>query len=356
MVSIDVLYATYGPTQGRDHVRGAASIRMALRCYSLARMKRLMRLKLPTFLCFTMAPLAHSQVVPTEFLRDRIFVVASAATGAPVRFLTDSGGGWNAISDVARARLKLRQEGDVELGDRRAPLVDASALFVALNIPVPVRDEPWLRGMLVVAPAAEFQESDGTLGSRWFAGHIWEIDYGRRTMRLLPSLPSTEGFREMPMGFAVDKSGQRALNFPRVTIAVDGHDIDVLLDTGASAKLTSGAAHVLGYEAGADVGTSFVIRSIFDQWKIAHPQWRTIPDADARGGYPMIEVPTVQVGGIDTGPVWFTQRPDPNFLEFMSQMMDEPVRGAIGGSALRHLRLVLDYPGAKMFVKKAATE
>jgi hypothetical protein len=315
-----------------------------------------MRRKVPTVLFFLMAPWVHAQVVPTEFLRDRIFVVARAENGAPVRFFTDTGGGWNAISDAARARLKLPTAGEADMDGGRAPLVDAGVLFVHARIPAPVRDEPWLHGMLVVAPAHQLTEGDGTLGSRWFAGHIWDIDYGHRQMRVLPSWRSSAGLREIPLGFVVDENGKRALNFPRVTIAVDGHDIDVLLDTGASAKLTSASASVLGHEAGANIGTSFVIQSIFDQWKTAHPQWRTIANADARGGFPMIEVPLVQIGGLDVGPVWFTLRPDSNFLEFMSQMTDQPVRGAVGGSALKYLRVVLDYPGSKMYLEKTANE
>lgn len=315
-----------------------------------------MRRKVLTLLCFLMAPWAHSQGVPAEFLRDRIFVLGNAASGERVRFFTDTGGGWNAISAVAQARLKLPRQGDVEIDGGRAPLVDASALFDHAKIPAPARDEPWLHGMLVVAPAEQFSEGDGTLGSRWFAGRIWEIDYGRHEMRVLPPRPALPGFREVPMGFVVDENGRRALNFPRITIDIEGHAIDVLLDTGASAKLTASAAGVLGYEAGASVGTSFVIRSIFEQWKTAHPQWRTIPNADVRGGFAMIEVPTVRVGGIELGPVWFTMRPDPNFLEFMSQMTDQPVRGAIGGSALKYLHVVLDYPAAKMYLKKATAD
>jgi hypothetical protein len=312
--------------------------------------------KLTAFLFFLATPLVHSQAIPTEFTRDRVFVIASAANGDRVRFFTDTGGGWNALSDAAQARLKLPLEGDVELDDGRAPLADASALFDHSKIPAPVRDEPWLKGKLVVAPAAGLQEGDGTLGSRWFAGRIWDIDYGRHTLRVLSSPPAPAGFRKVPMGFASGEDGRRRLNFPRITINVDGRDIDVLLDTGASAKLTPDATRALGHEAGTDVGTSFVIRSIFDQWKSAHPDWRTLANADARGGFPMIEVPRVRIGGIDMGPVWFTLRPDPNFLEFMSQMTDEIVRGALGGSALKHLHVVLDYPGATLYLKKAAVD
>lgn len=301
-----------------------------------------------------MAPWVHAQVVPAEFLRERIFVVGSLANGERVRFFTDTGGGWNAISAPAQARLKLPQQGEAEIDGGRAPLVDAGALFEHSKIPAPWRDEPWLHGMLVVAPADQFSEGDGTLGSRWFAGHVWDIDYGRQQLRVLPSRPARADFREVPMGFVVDEKGRRALNFPRITIGVDGQQIDVLLDSGASARLTPGAASILGYEAGASVGTSFVIRTIFERWKAAHPQWRTIPNADTRGGFAMIEVPTVEVGGIEVGPVWFTMRPDPNFLEFMSQMTDQAVSGALGGSALKYLHVVLDYPGAKMYLKKAA--
>jgi len=301
-----------------------------------------------------MAASARTQVVPTEFVRDRIFVIAHA-DGAPVCFFTDTGGGWNAISDLAQARLKLPQKGEVEVDGGRAMLVDGDALFRRSKIPAPTRGEPWLRGMLVVAPASQLMEGDGTLGSRWFAGHVWDIDYRRHTLQSLSSRPAPAGYRQLPLGFLVDEHGQRALNFPRVTITVDGRDIDVLLDTGASARLTTSAASVFGYEPDDDIGTSFVIRSLFDRWQAAHPDWRTIPNADALVGFPMIEVPTLQIGGLEVGPVWFTLRPDRNFLEFMSQMTDEPVSGALGGSALKHLRLVLDYPGAKMYVQKAAT-
>jgi predicted aspartyl protease len=336
-------------------VHGATVTDAISRCYPVARKERLMRQKAVSLsLFFLIAPMAHSQAVPAEFVRDRIFVLATSSNGDRVRFLTDTGGGWNALSDTANAGLKLAQRGDVEVDAGRAPLVDPGALFHHSKIPAPVRDEPWLHGMLVVAPARQFADSDGTLGSRWFAGRVWDIDYGRHTMRVLASRQPPAGSVQVELGFVTDEKGNRALNFPRVTITVDGKPIDVLLDTGASAKLTSGAAAEFHYEPGMEVGTSFVIRSIFDHWRALHPEWRTIPDADARGGFPMIEVPTVEIGGIAVGPVWFTLRPDPNFLEFMSQMTDQVVSGAIGGSALKYLRIVLDYPGARMYLQKKA--
>jgi hypothetical protein len=84
-----------------------------------------------------------------------------------------------------------------------------------------------------------------------------------------------------------------------------------------------------------------------DRWRAKHPGWRVIANADRSvAGMPMIEVPSMSIGGHRVGPVWFTVRPDRNFHQFMSQWMDRRIDGAIGGSALRYLRITLDYPNA----------
>jgi hypothetical protein len=61
----------------------------------------------------------------------------------------------------------------------------------------------------------------------------------------------------------------------------------------------------------------------------------------------MIEVPEVRIAGQSVGPVWFTQRPDAAFHDFMAQWMDRPVDGALGGSAFRFFRMTVDYPRAR---------
>lgn len=48
----------------------------------------------------------------------------------------------------------------------------------------------------------------------------------------------------------------------------------------------------------------------------------------------------------------FTRRPDRNFQQYMSQWMDRPIVGALGGSALRYLRVTVDYPGAVAVFEK----
>lgn len=64
----------------------------------------------------------------------------------------------------------------------------------------------------------------------------------------------------------------------------------------------------------------------------------------------MIRVAEIRVGSQNIGPVWFTVRPDQSFHDFMSQYMDEPVEGALGGSAWKYATLILDYPRARAAV------
>jgi hypothetical protein len=53
------------------------------------------------------------------------------------------------------------------------------------------------------------------------------------------------------------------------------------------------------------------------------------------------------------GPVWFTQRPDRAFREWMSSMTDRPIEGALGGSAFKTTRMILDYPGGRAYFSTA---
>lgn len=92
--------------------------------------------------------------------------------------------------------------------------------------------------------------------------------------------------------------------------------------------------------------TSFIVESVFEQWREEHPEWRVLDHADRMLDTPMIEVPEVRIGNQAVRPVWFTVRPDSNYHEYMSQWMDRRIDGALGGSALRYFRVIVDYPNA----------
>ena len=291
-------------------------------------------------------PGQNGQFLPAEFRYDRVFVTPRATDGSTVIFFTDTGGGWNAIRASTADRLGLASTGSAQADEGSYDTVRFPNFQQGHSILSPIQ-EPWLQGRLVKLEDRQLSE-DGVLGSRWFADRIWEFDYGTRTLR---NLRDSKTLREpdhcAALGFRSEQQGQPELYFPRITIAVDGQQIEMLLDTGATTVLAGESAKEYGVGVGTSVATSFITRSIFDGWVTKHPEWKVINAAESGTNYPMIRVPAAVIAGLSTGPVWFTQRPDANFRQWMSQMTDKPIEGAIGGSAFRYFRMVLDYPGAK---------
>jgi hypothetical protein len=214
-----------------------------------------------------------------------------------------------------------------------------AAPFPALadpNVPLPSLDG----GMPLLDQG--FGNADGMLGAPWFAGRTFTFDYAGKALLLRPPgmVPQTASAHRVPMGLRRDASGQPVSPYGRIDMQVDGETIDMLFDTGATVVLTAAGRQALGGEQ-RERATCFITERVFDRWRQAHPDWRVIEHADetARGA-PMIEVPSVTLGGHVVGPVWFTWRPNRAFHEWMAQWMDEPTDGAIGGSALRHFRRV----------------
>ena len=281
--------------------------------------------------------------VPAEFLHDQVWVTPTHR-GRTLRFFTDTGGGWNAIAEPVANWLALprkRIDGRDVMG---WPRFDASTL--------PPPPGYFLDGKLEVTDSAEILPADGFLGGRWFADGVWEFDYPNGKLSLL------HGFRPDPnhphrasLGFQTDASGRRTMHFPSIDVTIDGEILPMLYDSGATAMLTDGAASRFGVEAGAKVGTSFIEHEVFARWTTAHPEWEVIERADRKGSEQrrMIQVPKVYVAGHAVGPVWFAEQPSGAFQKYMAGMMDRPTWGALGGSALKYFRVVLDYPGATAY-------
>jgi len=285
-----------------------------------------------------------AEVLPSEFENNRIFLVPVTPEGRVVRFVADTGGGWNAIKRSVVAELDLANA-----------IVDDSIVFPEFR---PSRSIPsnslFNTGNLVVVEDSELDVGvDGFLGGRWFGDKVWEIDYLRERISIHAEADGLveRDAHEIELGFQVDQHGRRTMHFPRMPIDVDGEILEVLLDTGAKAQLSASAAVHFGEAHGTSIGTSFIVEAVFDKWVSKHPEWTVVAAANPIRGhsYPMIEVPEVAIGGYRVGPVWFTVRPDSAFHEFMSSMTDQTVQGALGGSGLQHFRLVVDYPNAKAY-------
>lgn len=290
--------------------------------------------------------------LPAKLVADRFYVHPVTQDGAALKLITDSGGGMF-ITAKAADRLKL---------ERRKVPADGTEMEVVVLPPfkpeasIPLPD--MLNGALPVLPASQEgelpEEVDGLLGQAWFRGRTWTFDYPAAKLLWHPKGGLPEAGTRVKLGFSTDVAGRRRSNFPRITIQIDGGDIDMLFDTGATMKLSDKALKEIGQGGPAARAASFIARSTFDKWRAKHPEWRVIEGGDTTaGGHPIIEVSKVTIAGSEVGPAWFAARPDKNFGEYMSQWMDRRIDGAVGGTILRHFRITVDYVGATAVFERA---
>lgn len=308
-----------------------------------------MRLACVAWIAFAVPSAVGADSVPVQFSHDRVFIHARAPDGSSVRFYTDSGGGYNAVTESTAKRFGLDEIGRVESESGERTLVSFPRFLEDAGVPRP-HVEKWLNGGLMVVPDTQL-EGHGFLGSRWFEGKVWMFDYESGTLSSSTSWTPTEEYSATAIGFRSGLDSVRDLSFPRLAIEVDGQTLEMLLDTGATAKLSQDSAAAYGLPVATKVGTSFITRPVFEAWVEKHPTWQVVEDGDQVTGtaLPMIQVPAVTVAGVTVGPVWFAQRPEGTFERWISQMTDAPVVGAVGGSLFRHFRMVIDYPNARAY-------
>lgn len=275
--------------------------------------------------------------LPARFTADRIFIDLPARAGDTLHLYTDTGGGLFVLTEAAR-----------RVGWADTTGLHLAGVAVDSQFPDPL-GVPDRRVPILTPPETRFTDFDGMLGQAWFADRVWTFDYANGALLLheaAPPIPA--GAQTAPLGFRADSSGRRVLSFPRIVAVVDGDTLHLLFDTGATGFLTAQAVAALGDQAPAVRATSFISSEVLNRWRQAHSDWRVLENADdIIPGMRMIEVPEVTVAGFTVGPVWFTERPDRNFHEFMSQFMDRRVDGALGGNAFRFFRITVDYPAAE---------
>ena len=274
------------------------------------------------------------------FESERIFVILPiAGSSDSLRLYTDTGGGLFVFGHAAD-RLGF--------GDSSSVVLSAVVDWPGFPDPLGVPDQ---RVTLFRTNSPNRPEYDGLLGQAWFADRVWRIDYPQHELALL-GRPDSLG-TQVPLWFMSDSAGARLLSFPRIQVTVDGEVFDLLLDTGATAQLTDSALGRLGDIGSRARATSFITTEVFERWREQHPSWRLLMDADSTiHGMDMIEVPQIEIGGHRVGPVWFTQRRNADFHEYMSQWMDRTLDGALGGNALRHFVVTIDYPGSAAWLRR----
>lgn len=281
--------------------------------------------------------------LPAEMKHHLFFVDAQAPSGKMLHLFTDTGGGMNFTTAGAD---KLGVDYTIPANPAQEPAGSTAwPAYTGAWVPPP-KSMPEDAGLpiLVAPPGMDF---DGMLGAAWHGSRTWEWDYRAGTLRLMPDgvLAQADPAHMLEVGFQTGEDGAQTTHFPRVPARIDGEELQFLFDTGATFQLDEAAATTLGDAGVRQRAGSFITSAVMRRWREQHPDWRYLPRGDGQAA--MIEVPSIEIAGHHTGAVWFSERPDRAFHEFMAQWMDRPVDGALGGNAFQQFRITVDYPSGK---------
>lgn len=301
------------------------------------------------------------QLLTTAYEAGHFYMLGTLAAGGTLRLLVDSGGaggsGWYVIDPRAAHRLGLKTARCTIDGDSLV-VVPAIEFTAGQGWPKSA-GTPCDSTALVVQGIGATSRVDGVIGAGYMPRHRWTFDYPSRKLWLESAeWTPPAGMHRAELGHMTRADGGWATGFARIRIAVAGEALDLLLDTGATAKPTTAglaATHIATVD-GFGV-TSYITHSVLERWHRQHPGWRVVEAGDdmfgAKSATRLIEVPTVRVAGWEIGPVWFTERDDANFNPGISQYTDQRVDGAAGANIFGHFVMTLDYPhGAAWFACK----
>lgn len=300
-------------------------------------------------------------LLPSLFINgERFYIKMATDNGDTLLAYGDSGGGISMFNPFKTDKGGLAQK--IRSGIFKGLMPMHYVLFSDIvhdkRIPPPVqlRDKilhtPFARvtaSMLLVPPKDDelkfinsMMDFDIFLGQNFFMGKAWTIDY--KTQQIWVNTPIAIADALKPgvqkVGIKKNANGVPLYGHASMVIEVNGELIEVLFDTGATITLSDEGKKEFNTTL-KSLGGSFIARSIFEKWHHDHPEWKFYPHADGKND--VIEVPLVKIGGHEVGPVLFASRPDAVWSQDMINTMDKVVKGAIGGSALKYLKVTIDY-------------
>jgi len=316
---------------------------------------------LPFLLIFTAASVTAAQDIehpvrmPAEFHDVLIYVVPLTEDGDTLRFFTDSADG-TIMYQGSVDRLGLTTTSAIIQDQQQLaaflPPMDSSYFVPPPLISdglIPVRPDdrkpPHHRIILGDGALAPFSEpGDGILGSTWFAGRAWTIDFREEAFYVVPTDPDyveENPSHTVPLAF-YEEGDQRRYHFARLPVVIAGDTLSMVLKTGSHVILEDQAQSELDFD-GTLFPAGLISESVADRWLDEHPEWNVYEQADQNYGSDLIEVPEIQVGPHAAGPVHFAIRRDEAFEDWFSQFTDEPVTGALGADAFRDARITVNY-------------
>jgi hypothetical protein len=301
----------------------------------------------------TVAVTGKRTYLPSALINGRFYIKIPTLSGDTLLSFCDSGGGYNAIYAAAINKLHLEAKiAEVIIHGEKIKYIPASEVIGDPNIPAPhiqAYYQPYIKVPFFQTPAnteesdliAAYIPQDAFLGQFFFIDHSWTFDYLKGKLYINMPLQGIKDKNTQQLGFKKTRDGTKIFGHPSMKIEIDGEVIDVLFDTGASILLSKNTQAEL-QSSSKSIGGSFIAKSIFDNWRIKHPDWRFIEKAEITGA-DMIQVPQVTIGTSTVGPAWFAKRPDENWSKWMIGSMDKVVKGAVGGSVFQYYVVTIDY-------------
>ncbi len=288
---------------------------------------------------------------------DRIYLKIPTKDKDSLYVFTDTGGGYTAIyPNVVKKfgwqnKIKnFKSEGESGNIIFSEEIIENNYYYPYLNHRMRKRiDKPfYFAPDNNMVSEKEMELADGFFGQFFFMGKAWTFDYLNKKVILHKELDlDIKSKNTQKVGFKKDRNNNPLFGHPSITIYVNGDEIPMLFDTGATFNLSKNAQLTLNSKE--TIGGSFIAQSVYEKWKKENPSWRVIEngdvisEADKQYSFDMIEVPLIKLGQYEVGPVWFSVRSDEAWSKYMIKTMDKVVKGAIGGSGLKYLVVSIDY-------------
>lgn len=316
--------------------------------------------------------------LPSRFLDgERFCLEFPVVGGGTLSAYCDTGGGQSIVLPKLRdtGRLESKLKWGLLFGFMPINYVSFSDLISDTNLPKPyplrlvALRTPFRRVIepyFLVLPSEDpelqmissfMPDFDVFLAQDFFMNRSWTLDYPQQEIWLNTPLLASEVSQDnvQKLGFKKNARGDKLFGHPSLTLEVDGEKIDVLFDTGATICLTEEGQRQLKTDK-KTLGGSFIAASVFQRWREKHPEWKYCEGADVYGD--LIEVPRLKIGGHEVGPAWFAERRDESWSKGMIGSMDKVVQGAVGGSAMKYLKVTIDYNSELIAFERpeAATE
>lgn len=313
-------------------------------------------------------PSGSPTLLPTKFIDGaRFYIKLYTIEGDTLLAFGDSGGGISLIPREIVKKLGLENKMSTALikGVMPVKYIAVKDLLVNHEILAPTLPNHLIlrtffarvtEPLFLIPPddeevkfLTEQMNLDIFLGQNFFMNKSFTIDYPNEQLWANTPLEQFEDSSMQHIGFKKNKHGQNYFGHASMYIVVGTDTIEVLFDTGATFVLSEKGKNYFNTKESTKAG-SFIAASIFDKWRKEHPEWNYYEAADLSGD--VIEVPIVNIGGYEVGPVLFAKRPDEAWSEGMIHTMDKVVKGAIGGSALQYLKVTIDYNNALIKFEK----